>query len=357
MKKLLIYIFLLTLIIHNSNAEFSLKKIINLNNPWSISFITEDKLVITEKKGRIKIYDLIKKELKNIPHNLIIYKSGQGGLLDVVYKDNNVWISYSEKLNNSLSRTSVAKAKYNEEKLEFENIFESYPPIKSGYHFGARLAIKNEYLYASIGERGKGMIAQDGTKHPGSIIRIFKSGKVPKSNPYFINKNNWLPEIYQIGVRNPQGLEVSPYDGNVYITNHGAMGGDFFGKISFGGNYGWKILGWGGKNYIGTDIGPKWKKGFNKPIYYWTPSIGISSFVIYKGAEFSEFNGMAMIGSLKYQNLYLLDYSDLSFPPKIYLLIEKELGRIRDIEINPVTGKVYIISNEYLWLLEKKIKK
>ena len=42
MKKLLIYIFLLTLIIHNSNAEFSLKKIINLNNPWSISFITED---------------------------------------------------------------------------------------------------------------------------------------------------------------------------------------------------------------------------------------------------------------------------------------------------------------------------
>ena len=101
------------------------------------------------------------------------------------------------------------------------------------------------------------MIAQDGTKHPGSIIRIFKSGKVPKSNPYFINKNNWLPEIYQIGVRNPQGLEVSPYDGNVYITNHGAMGGDFFGKISFGGNYGWKILGWGGKNYIGTDIGPK----------------------------------------------------------------------------------------------------
>ena len=96
MKKLLIYIFLLTLIIHNSNAEFSLKKIINLNNPWSISFITEDKLVITEKKGRIKIYDLVKKELKNILHNLIIYKSGQGGLLDVVYKDNNVWISYSK---------------------------------------------------------------------------------------------------------------------------------------------------------------------------------------------------------------------------------------------------------------------
>ena len=30
-------------------------------------------------------------------------------------------------------------------------------------------------------------------------------------------------------------------------------------------------------------IGPKWKKGFDKAIYYWTPSIGISSFIIYKG--------------------------------------------------------------------------
>ena len=56
------------------------------------------------------------------------------------------------------------------------------------------------------------------------------------------------------------------------------MGGDFFGKVNFAGNYGWKILGWGGKIIFGTKIGPTWKKGFNKAIYYWVPSIGISSF-------------------------------------------------------------------------------
>ena len=33
------------------------------------------------------------------------------------------------------------------------------------------------------------------------------------------NKNNWLPEIYQIGVRNPQGMSLSPFDGKIYITN------------------------------------------------------------------------------------------------------------------------------------------
>ena len=33
--------------------------------------------------------------------------------------------------------------------------------------------------------------------------------KFQKNNPGLVNKNNWLPEIYQIGLRNPQGLELS----------------------------------------------------------------------------------------------------------------------------------------------------
>ena len=49
------------------------------------------------------------------------------------------------------------------------------------------------------------MIAQDPTNSIGTIIRIHKNGDIPDDNPY-IEKPNWLPEIYQIGVRNPQGL-------------------------------------------------------------------------------------------------------------------------------------------------------
>ena len=78
--------------------------------------------------------------------------------------------------------------------------------MNSGYHFGSRLAIKDNYLFASAGERGEGMIAQDPTKHPGSIIRINIDGSIPKDNPKFIGKSDWLPEIYQIGIRNPQGF-------------------------------------------------------------------------------------------------------------------------------------------------------
>ena len=48
---------------------------------------------------------------------------------------------------------------------------------------------------------------------------------------------------------NPQGMSLSPFDNEIYLTNHGARGGDWFGKVNFGENYGWKILGWGGTNY------------------------------------------------------------------------------------------------------------
>ena len=142
------------------------------------------------------------------------------------------------------------------------------------------------------------MIAQDPTKHPGSIIRIYTDGSIPKDNPKFEGKKNWLPEIYQIGVRNPQGLTLSDYDRKIYLSNHGARGGDWFGEAKKGENYGWKILGWGGKNYSGI-LGPKWKPGFTKAIQYWVPSIATSAITIYKGNEFKEWNGHALVTSLK----------------------------------------------------------
>ena len=197
--------------------------------------------------------------------------------------------------------------------MVFQNIFRAEPPINSGYHFGSRLVIKDKYLFISAGERGKGMIAQDANKHPGSIIRINLDGSIPKDNPKFKGKKNWMPEIFQIGVRNPQGIALSPFNDKIYITNHGAKGGDWFGTVNFGGNYGWKILGWGGTNYSGTKIGPKWKPGFTKAIKYWVPSIAVSAMTIYKGNTFKEWNGDALITSLKDQSLRKIKFKDNKF--------------------------------------------
>ena len=346
-------IFIILLFTNISLAEdFKFNKIITLNEPWGSTFINGDQILITEKGGKIKLINIEKKEIKLIDHNLNFLEYGQGGLLDIIYRDKVVWVSYTENRGNWKTSTSIAKGLFDEENIKFENIFQANPPIDSGYHFGSRLAIKDNYLFASAGERGKGMIAQDASKHPGSIIRIHLDGSIPKDNPKFLNKKNWLPEIYQIGVRNPQGLTLSPFDGKIYISNHGAKGGDWFGEVKKGENYGWKILGWGGKNYSGTKIGPKWKPGFTKAIQYWVPSIATSAITIYKGKEFNEWNGHALITSLKDKSLRKLDFSDQE-NVKEEIIFKKKIGRIRDIQIHPSNGKLFFLSQNALWLMEK----
>ena len=353
MKKIFLFIFIILNFPSVSLSEnLKFKKIVSLDKPWGSSFISNDEIIITEKSGKIKIVNILTNDVTQVEHNLNFLEHGQGGLLDILHKDNFIWISYTENRGNWKTSTSIAKANLDKKKLLFINIFQANPPIDSGYHFGSRLAIKDNYLFASVGERGKGMIAQDASKHPGSIIRIHLDGSIPKDNPKFEGKSKWLPEIYQIGIRNPQGLTISPYDGKIYISNHGAKGGDWFGEVKKGENYGWKILGWGGKNYSGLSIGPKWKPGFTKAIQYWVPSIATSAIAIYKGNEFKEWNGHALITSLKDQSLRKLIFDDLS-NVKEEIIFKNKLGRIRDIIIHPENGKIFFLNPDGLYLMEK----
>ena len=350
-KRLIIFLFFFSL--SAEAEEFKLDKLVSLNKPWGSTFVDNDHLLVTEQSGSIKLVNIKTKEISIVKHNLKFLEYGQGGLLDIIYQDNMVWISYSENRGNWKTSTSIAKGEFNNSEIKFENIFQANPPIDSGYHFGSRLAIKGKYLFASAGERGEGMIAQDPSKHPGSIIRINLDGSIPKDNPKFLDKPKWLPEIYQIGVRNPQGLTLSPFDNKIYISNHGAKGGDWFGEVKKGENYGWKILGWGGTNYNGTKIGPKWKPGFTKAIHYWVPSIAASAITIYKGKEFKEWNGLALITSLKDMSLRKLDFSDKENVKEV-VIFKNQIGRIRDIQVHSITGKIYFLSQDALWEMQKK---
>ena len=194
MKKIIIFILFFFTSINLYASELKFEKIIdNLNNPWSLSFIDNENIIFTEKSGKLYNLNLKNKKISEIDHNLDVKEYGQGGLLDVLYNDKDVYISYTENRGNWTTSTSVAKGTFNQNSIKFNNIFRAEPPIDSKYHFGSRLVIKGEYLFITVGERGKGMIAQDATKHPGSIIRINIDGSIPKDNPKFKNKEDWLP--------------------------------------------------------------------------------------------------------------------------------------------------------------------
>ena len=219
------------------------------------------------------------------------------------------------------------------------------PYFENGKHFGSRIEILDDYLFVSIGERGKGMIAQDPSNSIGSIIRIHKNGEYPEDNPFLTN-NEWLPELFQIGVRNPQGMTLDPQTNSIYISNHGPKGGDFIGKVVGGSNFGWKKIGWGGTNYSGTKIGDgnAWEPGFIKPDFIWVPSIAVSGIKFYQGEAFPEWQNSLLVSSLKFQYLSVLHRKGNKFV-KEEVIFKDKIGRVRDIEIDQL-GNIYIITDE-----------
>ena len=125
-KKIIFFIFLSLLLTSKSFSEnFKLEKIIGLNEPWGSSFISKDEIIITEKSGKIKIINLISKKIKNVEHNLNFIEYGQGGLLDILYEKDNVWISYTEDRGNWKTSTSIARSELNDKRLFFKNIFQA----------------------------------------------------------------------------------------------------------------------------------------------------------------------------------------------------------------------------------------
>ena len=190
MNKVVLIIFIyFTQSLELSSNETKLEQVIKgLNNPWSLSFINNDEIFVTEKSGNLLKINLYDKKVEKINHNLNILEDDQGGLLEVLYNNDEIFISYSENMGNGKSSTSVAKASFRKNNLNFKNIFRAEPPINSGYHFGSRLVVKDNYIFITAGERDQGMIAQDATKHPGSVIRLHLDGSIPTDNPKFTKK-------------------------------------------------------------------------------------------------------------------------------------------------------------------------
>ena len=82
------------------------------------------------------------------------------------------------------------------------------------------------------------------------------------------------------------------------------------------------------------------------------PSIATSAITIYKGNEFKEWNGHALITSLKDKSLRKIIFNNLSNINE-EVIFKNKIGRIRDIQVHPDNGKIYFLAEDGLWLMEK----
>ena len=330
-----------------SSSEFKVKKIgKGLSNPWGIAVLSEEEILVTERVGNLYKVNLINgstKAIKNVPE---VVAQRQGGLLDIfVDKENknNIYLCFSKHETEGVSTALSVSSLKNNKLVATKILFSSNNRSNSTVHFGCRIGIKGDYVYLSIGERGNRTQSQNPRSHAGSIIKINKyDGSLPKlSSP----KNNWLPELFTKGHRNPQGMAIYFENGDIWINEHGPKGGDEINILKAGKNYGWPIV-THGEEYFGGKVGDGIKslKGFEDPIWYWVPSIAPSGMAFYNKDMLPEFKGHLLVSSLKFKSIYLVMLkSGLPYSEKVYF--KNKFGRIRDIEVL-IDGSILIISDK-----------
>jgi quinoprotein glucose dehydrogenase len=125
------------------------------------------------------------------------------------------------------------------------------------------------------------------------------------------------------------------------------MGGDNIGKVKFAGNLGWKNVAWGGKEYSGKKIGKSaYGINYDKPLISWVPSIAVGNISFYEGKAFPEWDQNLLISASKTKMLFRLNLkNDEILEEEIIIRDEKEIGRIRDFEID-TEGNIFLISDE-----------
>ena len=330
-----------------------------LGNAWSLAFIDEFNVLITDKGGRLIFYNMSTKskaEITNLPE---IKDNGQGGLLDVKlhrnYAENNViFLSHAISVGNNQT-TVVTRALLNLENMSLENkqeIFRATPALNSGAHFGSRISFdQDNNLFISTGDRGNQSNAQNKLNHWGKIMRVTEFGEVPADNPY-VSNNLFLPEIWSYGHRNVQGMDTHPITGELWAHEHGPQGGDELNLIKKGANYGWPLATFG-INYNGTEITKDTTyPGCEDPITYWKPSIAPCGMTFVRDNKRPN-EADILIGALAGQHIARVHLVDNKVTNQIRSL--QNNARFRDVKQSP-DGRIYAVTEDgrLIRLKEKK---
>ncbi|MCZ8223758.1 MAG: PQQ-dependent sugar dehydrogenase [Microcystis sp. LE19-84.1B] len=325
-----------------------------LEHPWSMVWLPNGEILITERPGRLRVVREGKLDPKAIAGVPEVFAVGQGGLLDVAIHPQfaqNRWIylTYAHG-DREANRTRVARAVYDGTSLRDVRVIFEVSQAKTGsQHFGSRLLwLPDGTLLVAIGDGGNPPLqlagdlirkqSQNLQSQLGKIIRINDDGSLPKDNPFAGSK------IWSYGHRNIQGISFDPMTRRVWATEHGAKGGDELNLIEKGKNYGWPVV--SASQEYGTNnpvSGERYRPGLIDPKTIWTPAIAPSGLVFYTGNRFPNWQGNLFAGGLVSRDIRRLEMD------KSGEIINQEaipIGqRVRDVRQSP-DGFLYLLTDE-----------
>ena len=341
-----------------------------LSSPWGMAFLPDGRMLITQKGGTMVIASADGRSLSapfgtGLPN---LATSGQGGLLDVALDPDfdpatnpRIYWTFSDSGSGG-SGTAVARGNLvNLAIVGAEVIYRQVPKVGGDGHFGSRLVFRSDKtLFVTLGERQRDDPANPGTNNAqnlattlGKVIRINRDGSIPAGNPSF-GVAGARAEIWSYGHRNPQGAALLPGSDELWITEHGPLGGDELNQVLPGRNYGWPLRSYGCPYSAGTNTvacrpgGGVHAPDFEEPKTTWLPvSTAPSGLLLYSGARFDDlgWRGNAFAGALAGTTLWRIVLSGNSVVSKEEVRAVKALGqRIRVVKQGP-DGWIYLLTD------------
>jgi glucose/arabinose dehydrogenase len=332
---------------------FAVTPVAQFAEPWAMTFLPDGRLLVTEKKGALKLLDVASGKIGDVTGVPKVAYGGQGGFGDVLLhpdfaKNRVVYLSFAEPGDGGTSGGAVARATLALDangggKLESPTvIWRQVPKVDGQGHFGHRMTFGPDgKLWITSSERQKFTPAQDMESNLGKIVRLNEDGSIPADNP-FAAQGGVTAQIWSLGHRNLLGIAFDA-EGRLYSHEMGPRGGDELNIVEKGANYGYPIVS-NGDHYNGRDIPDHpTRPEFRAPLVTWNPVISPAGFVIYSGALFPSWKGNGFIGGLSSQSLVRVEFGDGTAREAQRFDMRQ---RIREVEQGP---------DGAIWLLEDKV--
>ena len=341
-----------------------------LENPWSLEFLPDASILITERNGRLRHF----KDGK---------LSGPIAGLPAVVSDNFISGLHDIKLHPNFAQNRLVYWVYN--KADAPAPAPAAPPaggqgrggrgggtrtltVARGVFDGTSLTKVEDIirmqgastvsrllflpdgtlLVSTWGETGQ--VAQDKMGLSGKILRYNADGTIPKDNP-FVGKEGYRPEIYTLGHRTPESLVWHEPTKTIWESEMGPNGGDEINVIKAGSNYGWPLVSLG-RSYQGPYQPEGFEaEGMTAPVVNFVPSISTTGMTFYTGERFPAWKGNLFIGGVRYGEIpgtgriQRIVFNSAMEETRRETLLEDKRWRIRDIRQGP-DGLLYVITDE-----------
>jgi glucose/arabinose dehydrogenase len=357
-------------VVSSSAGSIKIERLATLEYPWGMAVLPDGRLLITEKPGRLRIWEngRLSEPVQGVPGVVNRTPGEQGGLLDVEADPNFatnrlVYLSYSEAdaqgakipetgelrfggvdLTDSIVRGgAIARGRLEGNQLrDVQVIWRQVPKTGGRGHFGIRIVFGPDgKLYATSGERMRFDPAASLKSNLGKVIRINPDGSTPADNP-FAGTDTARADIWSYGHRNMLAAAFDP-SGRLWVLEMGPLGGDELNLIQRGKNYGWPFVS-NGDNYAGPSIPDHaTSRVYTAPVRSWTPVIAPSGALFYSGAMFPAWRGSLLAGGLATQSLIRLQ---LDGETRVGVEERVFMGRrIRDVA-QAADGSIFVIVDD-----------